>query len=83
MRKEYTDQTLMPFGKHKGTQMVNVPADYLIYLYETGISDGPVRRYIEQRLDKLMATVQKRQDYINHFRPSRGKVWKKNTEEHL
>ena len=28
-----TDQSLMPFGKFKGTKMANVPADYLLWLH--------------------------------------------------
>lgn len=27
----YTDETLMPFGKHKGTKLANVPASYLLW----------------------------------------------------
>jgi len=29
-----TDETIMPFGAHKGKKLANVPADYLIWMYE-------------------------------------------------
>lgn len=28
------DKDLMPFGKHKGTPMANVPDSYLLWLYD-------------------------------------------------
>ena len=28
------DDTLMPFGKHKGKRLGDIPADYLIWLYD-------------------------------------------------
>ena len=31
---EYTDATLMPFGKHKGTPLGSLPASYCAWLYE-------------------------------------------------
>ena len=29
-----TDETIMPWGKHKGEKLANMPASYLIWLYE-------------------------------------------------
>jgi len=29
-----TDETIMPFGAHKGKKLANVPANYLIWMYE-------------------------------------------------
>lgn len=29
-----TDISLMPFGKHKGEKMANVPPEYLLWLYD-------------------------------------------------
>lgn len=28
----YTDETLMPFGKHRGTPLKDVPASYLLWI---------------------------------------------------
>lgn len=30
---EYTDDTIMPFGKYKGIKLGEVPADYLLFIY--------------------------------------------------
>ena len=50
------DDDLMPFGKYKGMQMINVPASYLLWLYET-IDAGLVKDYIENNLDVLKQEV--------------------------
>jgi len=45
----------MPFGKHKGTPMQDVPASYLHYLWVNGMKNekSPVANYIRSRLDAL------------------------------
>ncbi len=58
----YNDNTLMPFGKHKGKALTNVPASYLIYLYEDGLNDGPLKEYIKFNIDVLYKQ-QKREKY--------------------
>ena len=50
------DEDLIPFGKYKGMQMINVPASYLLWLYET-IDAGSVKEYIENNLDVLKQEV--------------------------
>lgn len=46
------DQTPMPFGKHKGKPMEEVPASYLLWLRDNGVS-GDVKDYIEENLSAL------------------------------
>jgi len=41
------DNDLMPFGKHKGDKMIEVPAEYLLWLYNNNLKDGNVKNYIE------------------------------------
>lgn len=41
-----TDTSLMPFGKHKGEKMANVPADYLIWCFDNNKCNPAVRAYI-------------------------------------
>lgn len=48
-----TDESLMPWGKHKGKEMANVPADYLVWLYENNKCSGAVKTYIEDNLELL------------------------------
>ena len=57
MRKVYADETPMPFGKYKGIRLANVPADYLLYLYDSGLDGGPLRRYIDNNLEALRSEV--------------------------
>lgn len=54
------DESKMPFGKYKDTKLIEVPASYLLWLYEqddfkiavTG-PKGDLRRYIEENMDVL------------------------------
>jgi len=48
-----TDNTPIPFGKCKGTAMANVPAKYLLWLFEQGCKHEGVRRYIMDNLQLL------------------------------
>lgn len=48
------DTDLMPWGKHKGVKMANVPASYLLWLLESGnLSGGVVRDYIQENKETL------------------------------
>ena len=47
------DTDLMPWGKHKGVKMANVPASYLLWLYEEGKCSGDVKDYIKYNLEVL------------------------------
>ena len=47
------DGSRMPWGKHAGTRMVDVPASYLLRMYDLGTLFGPVRVYVEENLDVL------------------------------
>lgn len=51
--KDLTDESLMPFGRHKGKKMIDVPASYLLYLLYEGLQEGDVRRYIVENEDAL------------------------------
>lgn len=57
-----TDQDLMPFGKHKGEKMENVPASYLLWLRDQGVGHPGVKAYIEENLAALLKECP---DYIN------------------
>jgi len=58
------DDSPMPWGKHKGTAMVNVPASYLLYFYDKGELHDAVKTYVQEnevvlRLEVLNQTVRK------------------------
>jgi uncharacterized protein (DUF3820 family) len=52
--EKLTDESIMPFGKYKGYSMENVPASYLIWLYENDKCNNQVRDYIKENLDFLI-----------------------------
>jgi uncharacterized protein (DUF3820 family) len=60
--REMLDTDLMPFGKHKGIPVQDVPAAYLHYLWQNGMKDdkaSPVADYIRRNLSAL------RQEYTD------------------
>lgn len=52
---ELTDESLMPFGKYKGEKMANVPAAYLIWLYNNGKCSSAVSKYVQENQDVLQS----------------------------
>lgn len=48
-----TDESLMPFGKYKGEKMANVPASYLIWIYENNKCTKEVALYIADNWEVL------------------------------
>ena len=68
---EYTDDTIMPFGKYgrtplkAGLPLKEVPADYLLWLYKQSwvkISWAGLYKYIEKNLRALKEEVLYEQD---------------------
>ena len=54
MEYSLTDDSIMPFGLHKDKKMANVPATYLLYIFEKGwIKDPGVKQYVVDNLDGL------------------------------
>lgn len=56
----YNDSTPMPFGKYKGTPLIAVPADYLLWLHKEKCSDMFLMAYIEDNMQALMLEKNKR-----------------------
>lgn len=48
-----TDESLMPFGIHKGKRLIDVPAKYLIWLYEENKCYGQLKDYIADNMEAL------------------------------
>ena len=48
-----TDESIMPFGKHKGEKMANVPASYLLWIYDNMNLFDDLREYIDENRDAL------------------------------
>ena len=49
----FTDNTPMPFGKYQGKPLIEVPAQYLLWLFDQGCNHEAVRKYIIENLDAL------------------------------
>lgn len=82
-RTPWTDDTVMPWGKHEGAQLKSVPADYLLWLYrQPWIREWPgLHGYLKSREDILIAEEQERRaeekpaefdSYDDYLRDYRG-----------
>lgn len=62
------DRSPMPFGKHRGTPMEDVPAAYLLWLWDAGkwAEPGDLHDYIARSFDALL---QECPDYIPLHKP--------------
>lgn len=43
----------MPYGKYKGRQIKDVPADYLLWLYYNDKASPAIEEYVERNLEAL------------------------------
>lgn len=59
-KEQLTDETPMPYGAYKGTKMANVPADYLMWLYDNEKANTPVKEYIEENRDILDIEIERK-----------------------
>ena len=61
------DNSIMTYGKHKGTKMANVPPDYLLWLYDNDRCSGEVKKYIFDNIDVLQSEINyKNKQVINN-----------------
>lgn len=51
------DHSPMLWGKFKGEKMINVPAGYLMWLYDNNKYNADVRAYIEDNMDTLKEEI--------------------------
>lgn len=51
------DNSPMPYGKYKGTKMANVPASYLLWLYDNSKCDRDVKNYITDNIPVLKKEI--------------------------
>lgn len=59
---DLTDNDIIPSGKYakggleggaNGTKMIDVPAKYLMYVYDNNMCNARIRKYVEDNLDVL------------------------------
>lgn len=51
------DDSKMPYGKYSGQRMIDVPASYLLWLYDNNKCSGEVKKYIQENIDVLRSEV--------------------------
>lgn len=56
----FNDNSIMPFGKYMGKRMVEIPAHYLIWLFNQGCQHEEVRRYILDNMQALIKEIKGR-----------------------
>jgi len=61
--KTFQDDDLMPYGKYKGVKMANVPASYLIWLYDNNKAANSVKFYIEENMEVLRNETNTNSDF--------------------
>ena len=59
------DNSKMPFGKYQGTKMANVPASYLLWIFENNKYTAEVALYINRNLDVLQEEVKRAEKQKN------------------
>jgi hypothetical protein len=56
------DEYIITFGKHKGKKLKDVPDEYLYYLSQGSIY-GPIKTYIDDNYDAIVANVNRNRYY--------------------
>jgi uncharacterized protein (DUF3820 family) len=57
--KAMKDDSIIPFGIHKGKALANVPAKYLLWLYHERKCSFELRRYIEENMAVLKEEIER------------------------
>lgn len=52
-----TDGSTMPFGKYKGVKMIDIPASYLLWLFENNKTTPVVAVYISENMDAIKKEI--------------------------
>ncbi len=52
-----TDESIMPYGKYKGQEMQDIPAEYLIWCYDNGKCSSGVIEYVDDNMDVLYKEI--------------------------
>jgi uncharacterized protein (DUF3820 family) len=51
------DNSKMPFGKHQGEKLANVPPEYLLWLYENAKLYGELKEYVEDNMFSIKEEI--------------------------
>ena len=57
------DTDKITFGKYLGKRLIDIPAEYFLWLYNEGCSHAGVRAYINENLQVLNQQAKRRYEY--------------------
>lgn len=63
MSQPLTDDSIMPFGKFKGRELVDVPAEYLLRIRENPNCLNDLKIYIDDNRDALELEIKNRKPW--------------------
>ena len=66
---ELEDLSPMPFGKHAGAPMQDVPADYLFYLWTNGLEKKGKDQYLRTDQDRVAAYIRSNLSHLEQEHP--------------
>lgn len=53
MARTLTEEDIIDYGKYKGTKLKNIPASYLLWVYDNDRATPEIRRYVKQNYMEL------------------------------
>lgn len=63
MAGKLTDNSIIWFGKYKGTKLANVPAGYLKYIYDNNYCTLDLAKYISENMDVIEKEINENKFY--------------------
>lgn len=57
---DYIDDVIMPFGKYKGEQLLDIPVSYLEWIYDNLELNGDLEKSVSDAIDILRAEKNRR-----------------------
>lgn len=57
---DYIDGVIMPFGKYKGEQLLDIPVSYLEWIYDNLELNGDLKKSVSDAIDILRAEKNRR-----------------------
>jgi uncharacterized protein (DUF3820 family) len=55
----FTKESIIPFGKYKGSKLSEIPPSYLLWIYEQNKAPKNLRRYIADNIQTIRTEANK------------------------
>ena len=73
----HTDDSLMTFGKYQGQKLANIPASYLLWLYDNNRAYPKLKAYIIENMDALRKEIEEPKKFETDFMQRAEKSWQR------